>query len=117
MNKEQYKTYLRQRLSEDTQTALRTAEGEKAIKKLEAKAAEKKRIWNKVSDPHSDLPPDSDSSDAYKASWNRRMTRAYKASDNFVAAREKLDARIALQKKEQESKTRYGIGGKRRKTQ
>jgi hypothetical protein len=72
MNKEQYKTYLRQRLSEDTQTDLRKAEGEKAIKNLEDKASK---------------------------------------------AKDKLETRVALQKKEQESKTRYGIGGKRRKTQ
>ena len=99
MNKEQYKTYLRQRLSEDTQTPLRKAEGEKAIKNLEGKAAERMRIWVKVSDPRPHSP------------------RAYEAGDLYSEARKKLDARIALQKKEQESKTRYGIGGKRRKTQ
>ena len=103
-------------VKEDIETPLRNAENNKAIKNLEGKAKEKKRIWNKVSDPHSDLPPHSDSSDAYKASWNRRMTRAYKASDKFVAAREKLEARIALQQKEQASKFRIGLGGKRRKT-
>ena len=69
MNKEQYKTYLRQRLSEDIETSLRKAENEKAIKNLEGKA-------NK--------------------------------------AKEKLEARVAQQKKERESKTRYGLGGKRR---
>jgi len=114
--KEYYKEILNTLLSEDFETPLRNAENNKAIKKLEAKTIEKKRIWNKVSDPHSDLPPQSNSPDAYKASWNRRMTRAYKASDNFVAAREKLEARIALQQKEQASKFRIGLGGKRRKT-
>jgi len=111
--KEYYKEILNTLLSEDFETPLRNAENNKAIKKLEAKTIEKKRIWNKVSDPHSDLPPHSNSPDAYKASWNRRMTRAYKASDNFVAAREKLEARIALQQKEQASKFRIGLGGKR----
>lgn len=103
-------------VKEDIETPLRNAENNKAIKNLEGKAKEKKRIWDKVSDPHSDLPPHSDSPEAYKASWNRRMTRAYKASDKFVAAREKLEARIALQQKEQASKFRIGLGGKRRKT-
>ena len=114
--KEYYKEILNTLLSEDIETPLRNAENNKAIKNLEGKAKEKKRIWNKVSDPHSDLPPHSDSPEAYKASWNRRMTRAYKASDKFVAAREKLEARIALQQKEQASKFRIGLGGKRRKT-
>ena len=100
-------------VKEDIETPLRNAENNKAIENLQGKAKEKKRIWNKVSDPHSDLPPHSDSPEAYKASWNRRMTRAYKASDKFVAAREKLEARIALQQKEQASKFRIGLGGKR----
>ena len=100
MNKEQYKTYLRQRLSEDmAQTPLRQAEGEKDIKKLEAKAAERMRIWDKVSDPRPHSP------------------RAYEAGDLYSEARKKLDARIALQQKEQASKFRIGLGGKRRKTQ
>ena len=96
MNKEQYKAYLRQRLSEDTQTLLRQAEGEKDITKLKRIAAERMRIWNKVSDPHPHSP------------------RAYEAGDRYVEASNKLEARVALQKKEQESKTRYGLGGKRR---
>ena len=97
MNKEQYKTYLRQRLSEDmAQTPLRQAEGEKDITKLKRIAAERMRIWNKVSDPHPHSP------------------RAYEAGDRYVEASNKLEARVALQKKEQESKTRYGLGGKRR---
>ena len=69
MNKEQYKTYLRQRLLEDIETNLRKAETEKDIKNLEDKA-------NK--------------------------------------AKDKLEAKVAQQKKERESKTRYGLGGKRR---
>ena len=96
MNKEQYKTYLRQRLSEDIETPLRNAENNKAIKKLEAKAAERMRIWDKVSDPRPHSP------------------RAYEAGDRYVEARKKLDARIALQQKEQASKFRIGLGGKRR---
>ena len=96
MNKEQYKTYLRQRLSEDIETPLRKAETEKAIKNLEGKAAERMRIWVKVSDPRPHSP------------------RAYEAGDLYSEARKKLDARIALQKKEQASKFRIGLGGKRR---
>ena len=96
MNKEQYKTYLRQRLSEDmAQTPLRQAEGEKDITKLKRIAAERMRIWNKVSDPHPHSP------------------RAYEAGDLYSEARKKLDARIALQQKEQASKFRIGLGGKR----
>ena len=68
MNKEQYKTYLRQRLLEDIETNLRKAETEKDIKNLEDKA-------NK--------------------------------------AKDKLEAKVAQQKKERESKTRYGLGGTR----
>ena len=85
-------------VKEDIETPLRNAENNKAIKKLEAKAAERMRIWDKVSDPHPHSP------------------RAYEAGDLYSEARKKLDARIALQQKEQASKFRIGLGGKRRKT-
>ena len=99
MNKEQYKTYLRQRLSEDTQTPLRKAEGEKAIKKLEDTYKTRIEIAARIPNPHI------------------RSTAADNALERANVALTKLSNRVALQKKEQESKTRYGLGGKRRKTQ
>lgn len=82
-------------VKEDTETTLRNAENNKAIKNLEAKAKERKRIWDNVSDPRPHSP------------------RAYEAGDLYSEARKKLDARIALQQKEQASKNRIGLGGKR----
>lgn len=97
MNKEQYKTYLRQRLSEDmAQTPLRKAEGEKDIKNLEDTYQTRIEIAARIPNPHI------------------RSTAADNALERANVALTKLSKRVALQKKEEESKTRYGLGGKRR---
>ena len=88
-------------LLEDIQTPQRKAEGEKDIKKLKGAARKSLDNWA----IHRQSPHD-----------RNHTSRGYKLQDKFVAVQKKLDDRTAIQKKEQKSKTRYGVGGKRRKT-
>jgi len=88
-------------LLEDTETPGRKAEGEKAIKNLKGAARKSLDNWA----IHRQSPHD-----------RNHTSRGYKLQDKFVAVQKKLDDRTALQQKEQASKTRYGLGGKRRKT-
>jgi hypothetical protein len=81
-------------LLEDVQTPQRKAEGEKDIKNLKRKAAEKMRIWVKVSDPHTHSP------------------RAYEAGDRYSEANSAKAARQDKQSAEQASSDTYGKGGK-----
>jgi hypothetical protein len=88
-------------MKEDTETPLRNAENNKAIKNLKGAARKSLDNWA----IHRQSPHD-----------RNHTSRGYKLQDKFVAVQKKLEDRTALQQKEQKSKTRYGVGGKRRKT-
>jgi len=85
-------------VKEDIETPLRNAENNKAIKKLED--TYKSRIEKAAAIPNPHV----------------RSTASDNALERANQTLTKLSKRIALQKKEQASRFRIGIGGKRRKT-
>jgi polyribonucleotide nucleotidyltransferase len=89
-------------VKEDTETPLRNAENNKAIANLARKEVGKLETWSK-------LPRGS-------KSRTTGLRQLQNAQDAAVKIRDRKDRRIALQKKEQQSTSVFGLGGKRRKT-
>lgn len=105
--KEYYKEILNTLLSEDIETPLRNAENNKAIKNLAHKQAGKEETWSKLGTIRNP-----------RAAKNRTtgLRQLQNAQANAAKFRDRKDRRIALQQKEQASKTVFGLGGNRRKT-
>ena len=85
-------------VKEDIETPLRNAENNKAIEKLEDTYKMRIKKAAAIPNPH------------------RRSTASDTALERANETLTKLSKRIALQQKEQASKFRIGLGGKRRKT-